>query len=101
MMAESTQNKARAELNFVLEREMSGYRFVSGILTPISDKIETDGIEAAMAAAEGAGLSGARMNLAAALELLGKRPTPDYRNACKEAISAVESAAKLISGDLA
>ena len=54
-----------------------------------------------MTAAEGAGLSGPRTNLATALELLGKRPTPDYRNACKEAISAVESAAKLISGDRA
>jgi len=31
-----------------------------------------------------------------ALELLGKRPEPDLRNAIKEAISAVESAAKLI-----
>jgi hypothetical protein len=33
-----------------------------------------------------------------ALRLYGQRPTPDYRNACKEAISAVESAARLLAG---
>ena len=37
-----------SELNGLLERELSGYRFVSGFLTPISDKVEVDEIEAAV-----------------------------------------------------
>lgn len=36
-------------------------------------------------------------HIKAAVELLSKRPTPDYRNSIKESISAVEAAAKLIS----
>ena len=32
------------------------------------------------------------------LALLGQKPTPDYRNSIKEAISAVESAVKCIAG---
>jgi hypothetical protein len=33
-----------------------------------------------------------------ALELYSKKPQPDYRNSIKESISAVESAAKIITG---
>ena len=37
-------------------------------------------------------------HLQTSAQLLGKRPDPDYRNSIKEAISAVESAVKRISG---
>ena len=40
---------------------------------------------------------GFRTHLKTALHLLGKRPAPDYRNAVKESISAVESVAKQLS----
>jgi len=87
-----------SDLNDLLERELSGYRFVSGFLTPISDKVEVDEIEAAINQAMDRGLLGTHEHIRTALQLLGKKPTPDYRNAIKEAISAIESIVKQISG---
>jgi hypothetical protein len=86
-----------SELNDLLERELSGYRFVSGFLTPISDKVEVDEIETAVNQAIVRGLLGTHEHIRTALQLLGKKPKPDYRNAIKESISAVESIVKQIS----
>lgn len=55
-------------------------------------------IEDALAVAKRAGLGGVVEHIQTSVRLLGKRPEPDYRDATKEAISAVESAAKRISG---
>lgn len=84
--------------NFILEMELSGYRFISGILSPISDKTEVAEIEAAINSAEKEGLCGASEHIKTAIDLLGKKPKPDFRNAIKEAISAVESVSKQIAG---
>jgi hypothetical protein len=86
------------QVNSILERELSGYRFVSGFLTPISDKIEVDEIENTINQSIQKGLLGTHEHIRTALQLLGKKPTPDYRNAIKESISAVESVVKQISG---
>lgn len=92
------QSELISELNDLLERELSGYRFVSGFLTPISDKVEVDEIETAVNQARVRGLLGTHEHIRTALQQLGKKPTPDYRNAIKEAISAIESIVKQISG---
>ena len=84
--------------NVVLAREHSAYRFVAGELTPITTPAEIAEIERAVDSADLAGLDGAREHLQQALNLFGKRPDPDYRNAIKEAISAVESVVKVING---
>jgi len=93
-----SQSNLFSALNHLLERELSGYRFVSGFLTPISDKVEVDEIEAAVNQARGRGLLGTHEHIRTALQQLGIKPTPDYRNAIKEAISAIESIVKQISG---
>jgi hypothetical protein len=85
-------------INRILARERSGFRFVSGILSPISNPAEVAAIESAIAHAAREGLNGAHQHLRSALQLLGKKPHPDYRNATKEAISAVESVVKQMSG---
>lgn len=85
-------------VNHLLELELSGYRFISDVLSPISEKAEVEEIETAIKESERAGLQGAREHIRTALELLGKKPEPDYRNAIKEAISSVESIVKQISG---
>ncbi len=85
--------------NDVLERELSAYRFVQEMLTPISDPIEVVEVEAAVDAAGRAAILGAQQHIRTALGLFGKKPDPDYRNAIKEAISAVESVAKVLSRD--
>lgn len=92
------QSDLIAEVNLLLERELSGYRFISDFLTPISDKMEVDEIETAVNQSIEKGLLGTHEHIRTALQLLGKKPTPDYRNAIKESVSAIESIAKQISG---
>lgn len=76
--------------NEILQREHSGYRFITHVLSPISDPVELDEVQAA-ALLHGRGVDGARKHIHAALQLFSKRPNADYRNAIKEAISAIES----------
>jgi len=84
--------------NFILERELSGYRFISGILSPITSEKEISEITEAVESSSIKGLKGAEQHLKTSLSLLGQKPSPDYRNSIKEAISAVESVSKQISG---
>lgn len=81
--------------NQVLEDERSAYRFVSGIITPIIDDLSIDSIETALRHP----LAGVYEHMQAALQCYSQRPEPDYRNSIKESISAVESLAKLITGN--
>ena len=81
-------------LNRIFEEELSGYRFIGEELAPLSNPAEVAAIEAALATTVKTGLAGAHAHIEAALQLLGKRPDPDYRNSVKEAISAVEALAK-------
>lgn len=83
-------------LNQFLERELSGYRVVQRQLVPITSAVEL--AEVRKAATTVSGFEGAAEHIEAALALLGKKPDPDYRNSIKESISAVEAAAKLLSG---
>lgn len=83
--------------NFNLERENSAYRFVEGRLVEITSDEEIQSVEQAIENASP--YSGVKEHLTTALELMANRVNPDYRNAIKESISAVESLAKHISGD--
>lgn len=82
--------------NAILERELSAYRFVQGLLTPLSNQAEIEAIESAVSLSQQAALGGAAQHIRSSIQLLGSKPNPDYRNAIKEAISAVESVAKQI-----
>ncbi|HDR9253369.1 MULTISPECIES: AbiJ-NTD4 domain-containing protein [Burkholderia cepacia complex] len=82
--------------NGVLERERSGYRFVAGVLSPITTREELEAVEDAVQSTGRAALAGANEHLRTALALLGQKPEPDYRNATKEAISAIESVTKIL-----
>lgn len=82
--------------NTILERELSAYRFVQGFLTPLSNHAEIEAIESAVSHSQNASLGGAALHIRSSIQLLGSKPNPDYRNAIKEAISAVESVAKQI-----
>ena len=82
-------------VNSVLERELSGYRFVNKIITEIIDPQEIETLEQAMTDSD---FPAVRKHLRRALELYSDRENPDYRNSIKESISAVESLAKVITG---
>lgn len=90
--------KLQAVFNKIFEVELSGYRFIGGELVPISSTAEVAAIEGAVEFTARTGLAGAHAHIVAALQLLGKRPDPDYRNSVKESISAVESMAKQLGG---
>lgn len=84
----------QAVFNKIFETELSGYRFIQGELSPISDPSEVAAIEGALGITSRSGLAGAHAHISSALQLLAKRPGPDYRNSIKESISAVEAIAK-------
>lgn len=86
------------EINYILQRELSGYRFVAGVLAPIVDSEEVAAVNAASQYAGQGSLSGASTHIRAALGLLGQKPTPDYRNSIKESASAVEAAVNVLAG---
>jgi hypothetical protein len=94
--ASKQQEALVKNLNLILEREMSAYRSIGGILTSICDGVEVEEIEKALAENS---WNGVRSHIQAAVEMLGKRPVGDFRNSIKESISAVESACKVISGE--
>lgn len=88
----------RNRVNFFLEREKSAYRFIDDILTPISSELEIKAVEDAIAIDDK--FVGARAHIRNAVVLYGRKPEPDYRNAIKEAISAVESAVRVLTGNV-
>lgn len=83
-------------LNAILERELSGYRCASGLLVDITTEQELAMIEEAAADSRFVGPSA---HIKRALELYADREAPDYRNSIKESILAVESMARLVSGN--
>ena len=82
--------------NRVFESEASVYRIADQQIVEITDKQELVAIEEAMAL-EGPWAT-AGEHLAKAARLLFDRKNPDYPNAVKEAISAVESACCVLTG---
>ncbi|MFT4961767.1 MAG: hypothetical protein ACI92Z_002861 [Paracoccaceae bacterium] len=74
---------------------MSAYRLVDSQLTPITNEIELAEIEAAQNQISSVSVSS---HINAAVELYSNREKPNYRNSIKEAISAVEAAAKDLAG---
>lgn len=81
-------------LNAFLERELSGYRFVSGHLADVTNQEELTMVEEAARDTRFAGVSS---HIQRALELYADRANPDYRNSIKESISAVESIARIVA----
>ncbi|MCF6328062.1 MAG: hypothetical protein L3J21_12365 [Devosiaceae bacterium] len=84
------------ECNKVLEREKSAFRFVGNELAPITNKTEIAEIE--IAQDQNTSKSVAE-HIDTAVSLYSNREKPDYRNSIKESISAVEAAAKEVTGD--
>lgn len=81
--------------NKILKVEKSGYSFIDGKITPITDQVEIDEIEEALNISNDL----IRTHLNSALKLLSNRTDPDYRNSMKESISAVECLTKQILAD--
>lgn len=81
--------------NFILERELSAYRFTGKQLTQVTDSIELKGIEAALELP----FNKASYHLKQAITHFSNRQSPDYRNSIKESISAVEQICRELTGE--
>lgn len=84
-------------VNDALTRESTAYRVVKGVVVEITDPAEIAEVEEALESTEG--IPGAQEHIRRALQLLGDRTNPDFRNAIKEAISSVEAACQVIAND--
>lgn len=85
-----------ARADAMLQREGSAYRFVNRLLAPITNEHEIKEVE--VAARHPDPFLGASQQIGRAIELLNDRNNPDFRNAIKEAISAVESVVSMVTG---
>lgn len=82
------------EVNECFEREYVGYRFVDGIIVPISNTYELNAIKEALKSPYEAVYE----HLSKANKFLADREEPDYENSIKESISAVEAFCEIITG---
>lgn|GEM_PF-79401 len=81
-------------VNSCFEREYVGYRFVDGIIVPISDNNEIGAINDAL----NTEYESVYQHISKANKLLADRKNPDYENSIKESISAVEAICVIITG---
>ena len=84
------------ECNAALEQEMSGYRIINGIVTPITAEAEIKEIEEAIKNTDKH--TPVNKHLKKALDFFSDRVAPDYRNSIKESISAVEAYCCIVTG---
>lgn len=82
-------HQIESQLNSILEKNLSGYRFINKQFVPITNDQEIASInEASNNNTEYKTISS---HLNKALELLSDKKTPDFSNSIKESISAIES----------
>lgn len=82
-------------VNSELEEEKSAYRFVGNLLAPITNLTEINEIQRSLEQVDRFG--SVSKHIEDAVKMYARKPNPDYRNTIKEAISAVKSAAQIIS----
>ena len=80
--------------NQLFEREYVGYRFIGGLISPISNEIEMDTIQESLDSEYSAVTS----HITKAHSLLANREHPDYENSIKESISSVEAMCGIVTG---
>lgn len=84
-----------ARYNRTFECELIQFRFVAGLISPITDKVEIDGIQEALCTEH----NNIKEHFEKALRLISSRDNPDYENSIKESISAVEAMCRIIVKD--
>jgi hypothetical protein len=84
-------------INTILEKHLSAYRFVDYKIVEITSDAEIAAIETAIESPETNEL--VKIHLGRALTLLSDRKNPDYRNSIKESISAIEAYAQIITNN--
>lgn len=83
------------ECKLIFERENSGYRFIDGLIAPITNKVEIDTIEKATRTPH----EEVNHQISNAIKSISDKQQPNYRNCIKESISAVETVVKIIGSN--
>lgn len=95
IIKETYHNEMIIIFNKILEEEVSGYRIINGLITPIIGESEIQAIDEATKTKYNA----VNIHIGKALSLFADRKTPDYENTIKESINAIESLCKIITED--
>lgn len=93
-VSEIDQKEFCEDINRILETNLSGYRFVSGVLVNIIDDTSITAIENVLEDDVNVNI---RNHIQDALKKLADRKNPDFRNSIKESISAVEACANILA----
>ena len=83
------------EMNNVLAKYLSAYRFVDNQIVEITSQDEIDSIETAIN--DSSIYAPVQTHLMQALRLFSDLSAPDYRNSIKESVSAIEALSKIIT----
>lgn len=90
-------NEMTKRLNSLLESNLSGYRVVGTLITPITSSEEIESIDQSLSIDSKYAV--VRTHLQTALERLSDKESPDFRNSIKESISSVEALCKILTDD--
>jgi hypothetical protein len=94
---ESYNNSFINFCNKILKDELSGYRFLNNIITPITNEEELLSVNDVLKNTDN--LQTVNLHITRAIELFSERKNPDYRNSIKESISAVEAYCAIVTND--
>jgi hypothetical protein len=83
-------------VNDKLKSNNSAYSLVNNKFIPITNEVEINEIKRTQELSIDYALTGIQEHLNVAVELLSKKPNPDYRNSIKESISMVEVISRII-----
>lgn len=95
---EETRETYTKEVNQTLSEEKAPYRFINGLITPLTNEEEIKELIKALNVPQDK-YKPVKEQLGKALSLLSDRENPDYPNSIKESISALESLAKILLGE--
>lgn len=86
------------EINRILLEEKAPYKFIDGLITPLTNEEEIRELIQALNTLQDK-YRPIKEHLGKALSLLSDRKNPDYANSIKESISALESLAQILLGE--
>lgn len=82
------------QFNELFKQEYVGYRFIGGLISPISNEMEMETIKESLDGEH----SEVTLHITKAHSLLANRKHPDYENSIKESISSVEAMCEIVTG---
>ncbi|RYE20577.1 MAG: hypothetical protein EOP45_10800 [Sphingobacteriaceae bacterium] len=94
--AEFSKKRYHDFISSKLLENNSAYTLVNDRFVPVMNESEINEISRAQQLAKKYKLNGVQEHLNSAIELIAKKPSPDYRNSIKESISMVEAISRII-----